>query len=281
MRKIIFFIIIAFPFSLRAEERQIIDAAKNFYEHREYHQAITEALRYQGLYPQGKNLPQSFLLKGQSYFLGGNYSLAVESFKSCFKKFPNHPLGEKALYFLSSIRLRQGSPFFAMRDSLSYEKIYPQGRFIKKARLNNCYSSALSLNFDVALREIKKYKKRYPNSEDVQKIANLENLIIKEKKRPLKNPFISFLGSIFIPGFGHFYTEDYQTGWLAFFSNLLFSTLAYHGYQRGNNFQLCFFGATELVFYQYSLFSSIDKVSEYNSRKDFYKEIKMELGTPF
>jgi len=279
--KLILILLFFLPLNLLAGEKEILNSVKTFYEQSEYYNAITETLRYQHFYPFGKFRPQILFFRGKSCFKGGDYSSAIDSFLECYQNYPLNYWGEKSLFELGTIRLFKGSPLFALRHFYDYQEKFPQGKFQEEVQAKVCYAAALGLNLDYTLEEIANYKKIFSQGEFLNELDSLEKRVYLEKKRPRKSILTSVLGSVVLPGFGHFYTENYQTGFLALASNLLFGSLAYRGYKKENSFQFYFFGFTEIIFYQYSLVSSINQVVKYNSKEFFYKEVRLSLKTLF
>ena len=99
--KYIYIIIIILLFNqihLFADEESQINLAKKYYSNKMYYNSISELMRYQYHYPEGKYFPESLNLMGKSYFKGNNYNLAIHSFSKCYNKFPSDPKGEESLY---------------------------------------------------------------------------------------------------------------------------------------------------------------------------------------
>jgi len=242
---------------LYAEGKDIIDLAAKHYSNGEYYSAVTELLRYQYLYPKGALYPESLLILGKAYFKGNNYNMAVYSMYTCYSDFMNASVGEEALYLLGSMKLLQGSPYFALRNLKEYKASYKNGKYIEETDLNICYASVLindlkSLNIFIA-----KYRKNYPEGRYLAELNNLEALVLEEVNRTRKSVWVSVLGSILIPGFGHFYTGNFKLGMLTLFTNALLGFLIYNGYRNDSTFQMILFSVIELSFYQYSIIGGI------------------------
>ncbi len=267
--------------ALFAGEKDLINSARVFFNNGEYYNAVTDLLRYRYLYPKGEYYPYSMLLLGKSYFKGNNYALGTDYLSSCYTAFPGSEIGEEALFTLGSMRLAAGSPYYALRTLQKYQYVYQNGRFREEAVLKISYAYALTPNLFSALKSIRDYKKRFPNGKYIKELKALENDILYEMNRPKKNPWIAGLGSAVLPGFGHFYTENYKLGFLSFFTNALLIYLIYDGYRKSNTMQMVVFSFAEFSFYQYSIYGALNDVYLYNSRKDHYKKIRLRIGTEF
>ena len=266
---------------VRAGEGELMGLAREFYSRNEYYHAITEIMRYQHLYPKGTYLPESMLLLGKSYYRGDNYGLALQALSTCYGSYRNLPPGEEALYIMGSMRLLGGSPFYAIKTFQEYRYVYRDGKYGEDAAFRTVYAYALAADLNLAMEEVARYRAQYPRGRFVAQAAGLEREIDEEMNRPTKSVLLSALGSLVLPGFGHFYTGNYRTGTLSLLSNALLIFLAWDGYRDGNRSQMVFFGAMEFIFYQYSLAGGINSVHEYNSRENFYRKVRLGITVDF
>ena len=264
-----------------ASEQKIINLIDYYNENSEYYNAITESMRYQYLYPDGEYYSMSMLLMGEAYYKGGNYYSATNTLALCYERFKNRSEGEKALKNLGQIRLIEGSPYFAFQTFQEYQYIYGKGEYREEVSVNICYAMALMNDFEGAESSIDDYFQKYPNGNYLTSVKELQVQIDNEINRPRKNRWISLIGSIFIPGFGHFYTGKYDVGFFSLLTNAALMYMVYDGYRDGDNFRMILFGLAELSFYQHSLYFSQINVSEYNSSNNFYKSVSMSIRKPF
>ena len=266
---------------LAAGEAEIINSARISFENSEYFDTITEALRYQYLYPAGTYYPESLVLLGKAYYKGNNYGYAAQMLSKCYNEYPGHPMGEESLFLYGYMRMMRGSPFYALRTFQEYRYVYKKGKYKENAAKNICYSSAFTGNLAGSLHEIKKFRKEFPESRFNNEIDKLEKDIFKEISRPRKSMAVSVAGSIFLPGFGHFYAGETKNGFLSLLTNALLIFMIYDGAVTGNRTQMIFFTVLEVSFYQYSIYSAINNVREFNSRKNFFKGVRLDIGTEF
>ncbi len=283
MNKIIIFIAIFFLsiVPLRAEERDLIKFAELSYGKTEYYSTITSLMRYQYLYPHGKYYAESMLLMGKAYYRGDNFGRAAEVLTSAYGRFPDEEAGEESLYILGRMRLMSASPFYALRSFQEYLHVYEEGRYREDAIFNSCYSYALSPAISLAQRKINEYRKAYPRGKYLEEIDQLEKSIRYEINRPKKSVGVAVAGSLIFPGFGHFYTGNYSTGFLSLFTNALLIFLIYDGYRDERKAQMLVAGLAELSFYQYSIYEGARNVNRYNSREEFYRHVRLSIGTKF
>jgi len=168
-----------------------------------------------------------------------------------------------------------GSPYFAYRTFQQYRYLYRNGSFREEAEADACRALALMGEFHTARAEIAQYRREYPDGKLTEEVSALEQMIAREEDRPKTSVWISVIGSIFIPGFGHFYTEKYDIGFFSLFTNATLLYLFYDGYRDRDRLRAIIFGIAELSFYQYSLFSAVQNVYEYNGSRDFDTSIRM------
>lgn len=267
--------------SARASEKELIDLGKAHTRKGEYYSAVTEMMRYQHLHPSGIYYPTSLLVMGEAYFRGGNYYAATASISQCYERFRDRPEGEKALFLLGYIRLVSGSVYYARRTYQEYNYIYPRGLYAEETAVDLCYTQALMDDLEGARASIREYRQNFPRGKYAEDLLSLETEIRKETEKPLKNPWISITGSVFLPGFGHFYTEKYSMGFITLGINATLIYLIYDGVRDRDKFRIIFFSLVEIPFYQYSLFSSVHNVHEYNSRERFYEHVRLGIKSRF
>jgi hypothetical protein len=282
--KCFYIILILFVFldtDIFADESDLLNLAETHNKNGEYYNAVTEVMRYQYLYPKGILYPRSLLISSEAYFKGGNYEKTIKTLTECYEKFKHLPEGEKALYSIGFVKLMAGSPYFAYRSFRDYEYNYRDGKFREETARDMCYTMVLLKDLKGAEKSIYDYETNYQSGKYLNEINDLRMRVDEEINRPKKNLLVSVLGSIFVPGFGHFYTGKYDVGVFSLVSNTIFTYLFYNAYKQKDNIQMIVFGFTELTFYQYSLYSSIRNVYEYNNNEKFYKSIRISAAKEF
>ncbi len=259
----------------------LLELAKIHLQNKEYYQAITECMRYQYCYPQGNQYPESVLIMSRAYFYGGNYYRATDIAYDCYRQYPDTLWGEIALYNLATMRLLEGSAFFAYRNYQEYFSIYPQGHKKEEAQLNFIYTKFLLHYYSEAKSDLDFFIANTGTMTLRDEAETVASLYETFEQRPRKYLWLSVSGSLVIPGFGHLYTGNYSTGILSLFSTSACAALAYRGYVHDNNFQLVFFGLAAFTFYQYSLVSAVINVYEYNSTSQLTQAIRVAIQKRF
>jgi outer membrane protein assembly factor BamD (BamD/ComL family) len=278
---IILFFLVLLNSSIIASEKELIKLAETFNSNGEYYNAITETMRYQYLYPSGIYYPQSMLILGEAFYKGENYNKAIYTLSECHEKYKNTPEGEKAFYKTGYIHMALGNPHLAFRMFQEYNYLYKYGSYKEDISRDLCYTLTLMKDLKEAKNTITYYEEHYAEGKYLQEIKELQVLIDEEINRPKKSVWVSVLGSIAVPGFGHFYTGNYYSGMLSLVSNAILIYLFYDGYRDRNQLRMILFGLTELSFYQYSLYSAIRNVYEYNSSENFYKSVQLSAEKEF
>jgi outer membrane protein assembly factor BamD (BamD/ComL family) len=266
-----------------AGERDILDTAQRFYEGGDYYSAITEAMRYQCLYPAGTSYARSMLLMGKAYYRGNNFRAALGVLVSCGRGFAGSLEGEEALYLAGYIQLVKGNPAEAASASAEYRKRYPDGRFIEETERDACFSAALSRDLPGSAGSIRAYREKNRQGRYLADLDRLERTLADEKARPRRHLWLSVLGSAVVPGFGHFYTGHYGTGVLTLLSNALFIFMICNGAMMKNTFQVVIFSLAEAVVYQYNIISSVRVIDEFNRarERDFTGSVRLGLTASF
>lgn len=265
----------------RVNADPLLDLAATHLYNKEYYHAITECMRYQYCYPDGSEYPRSMLIMSRAYFFGGNYYRATDIAYECYRKYANTEWGEQALYNLATMRLLDGSAFFAYRNFQEYFSMYPEGKLVDEAKLNFIYTQVFLNYYDDAKKDLDHFLIHSNNTALRDEAQHFKAAFDEYQKRPKKKLWVSISGSLLLPGFGHFYTGKFFTGLLSLASTATCVALAYRGYRHDNNFQLVFFGLAGFTFYQYSLVSAVINVYEYNSDASFKEAIKLSVMKRF
>lgn len=263
-------------------EKDIYNTVQNSYKNQNYYNAITETMRYEALYPEGLFLNDLLILKSKSYFFGGNTQKAFSTLRPVLES-NNIKYNAKAEFNIIYMQLLRGSAYVAHLNINKYLKSYDlqNPEQTEKLHVEKAYSYALIDNYSKALVYADKYKKIYPDGKYVSTITEFEALVLAEKNKELKSYKTAIIGSIFIPGFSYFYTENYLTGFISLFSNIALTGLTAYNISKSNYFEAVVFGYLEFTFYQYSLTACKRNVDKYNSRDSFKENLRLSIQSRF
>ncbi|HOT45391.1 MAG TPA: outer membrane protein assembly factor BamD [Spirochaetota bacterium] len=261
-----------------AGEKEVRDMALWFYSRGDYHAAITEAMRYQCLYPSGPWLGNSALLMGKAYYRGNNYRAALETFAGCHRSFQGTAEGEEALYLAGFVQLMKGSPPEALSLHDLYRATYRKGAFLEELDRDACVAAVFAGDRAGALKCAGMYRERHPGGKFSGDVDRLEKALLEDSVAPRRHLWLSVMGSALFPGFGHLYTGNYATGFLTLFTNALCIFMIYNGYRLHDTYQMAFFGIAEGILYGYNLLSAARAVNEYNGKRDRDLFRRVQLG---
>ncbi len=266
-----------------AGEGDIMAMALRFYAAGDYYAAITEAMRYQCLYPGGSLSGQSMLLMGKAYYKGSNYRAALNVFASVHRSHGGKDEGDEALYLAGFVHLMKGSPAEAARLRDLYRAAYRKGRFLEEADRDACVGAVLESNIPGSLRIIASYRERYPMGKYRGELDRLEKNIAGEEGQPRRHLWLGVLGSALFPGFGHFYTGNYAVGFLTLFTNALCAFMIYDGHRRHDTYRMVFFGIAGGIVYGYNLFGAVRSVNEFNEKGDreLFRRVRLGITASF
>lgn len=277
----VIFYLLLFSLSAAADEKKQIDLARSLYKAGEFHHAVTEVMRYRYLYPGGRFAAESLFVEGMSYLKGSNYDAASLALGKCSMLYRATPEGEEALFYLGYMRLRAGSPLYAMRSFKQYLLRYEDSRFTEKVHYYRVFNAAMMGDLPGARQMILTYRHLYPQGAYGENLQQVDSSILAEVNRPRKSMVLALTGSIILPGFGHFYTGNYRTGFLSLLANAVFISLTVHGVMHNNPYQWGLFGFIELQFYLYSLYGAMRDVNAYNSSTSFYRGLRLMMQQEF
>ena len=277
MRKIILLIILFIWCDLKAQN-EIVNLAEVYYQNSEYYQTITECMRYMNYYPNGSFSAQMGILMGKAYFKGGNYGKALETIE---KLFSDKNVGQEALYLTANMRLLEGSPFFALKTFNLYSELYSGGKFAENVMYKKGMAVGLLGDLERSFEYLNEYKEKYPSGQFIADYEYAVNCLLEEINRPRKSAAVALIGSIFVPGFGYFYTGNTSLGVASFLTNAVLIALSVNGFYRADYFQGFIFGAAGLTFYQHSLVGAINSVEKYNSLEKFKNNFRLNIKVDF
>jgi len=283
MRRLVYILICAALLSakLYAGEETLIESTREHYRNGEYYNAITDAMRYQYLYPQRTFYAESLILMSKSFYMGGDPSSAVSTAEKCAELYNMEPYGNYALYLTGRMRLTKGSVHTALKNYDKYLNIHGDSFYTEKTYRDRCYGAVFIEDFGLAKKWIEEYKNKYPAGDYLTDIESLAAGIAGEELRPPKSVNIATISSAIIPGSGYFYTGKYLLGTFSLVTNAVLIAIIIDGIMRKNIFQCAFFGLLELSFYQYSIYGARNSVYEYNSRSKFTGSMKLNFERNF
>lgn len=264
-----------------SSEKGLLDLAEYHYNRKEYYNSITESMRYQFLYPDGRLYSQSMLVMGKSYYKGGNNEKALDVLSGCYKRFADDAQGERALFYSGLIRLETGSYYYAAKDFQEYNYVYSKGIFREDALINLSIVYALAENYDDAEKKLQEYKVIFPDGEKKNNVNKISVLVKEARMNPKRNLFVVGISSALIPGSGYFFTEKYMLGIFSFLTNGALIYGIYDGYKKEKKFQMIFFSVLEFSFYNYSVVGSVKSADEYNKTGGLKKEALLGFRTSF
>lgn len=254
-------------------EEDLLRRSGELFQRGQWHEVVTESMRYRYYYPQGNYGRRLTLLEGRAHMAMNDYASALRTVAPVINR---DEYGE-ARYLLGLFRLHAGSAGFARRDFERYCTEHSSGIYREKAGRYRLYAMALTPDFPVALDEMKALKREDMKFTEWQALAEIRSSIESEIARGQRRRGISFAGSLLLPGFGHAYTGHWGTAILSFVSTVAPAAAGFWSWNRGDLFNSFFFGAMSLYFYQNNLRMSVLRVQEFNSHDRYYKEVREHL----
>jgi hypothetical protein len=103
---------------------------------------------------------------------------------------------------------------------------------------------------------------------DYDEAKNIAQFYYQKKNLPRKDPTTAALLSVFIPGSGKIYTENYSDGITAFVSSVLFYGLSAWKFKNGKNLSGALFAGVGLFFHAGSVYGSAVSAKLFNEQKE-------------
>ena len=239
------------------------DFAEYYFSNKDYLMAIGEYKRFIHFFPGDERVEPAMYRIGMSYYLGGHFKKAVDSFKDLIDRYADSDLSIKSYFMISEsyVKLNSFGPAIInlnnlititnhedVRDEAYYRIgwIYIETASWEKARLYFSKISATNKN---------KYSLERLNTE-----------LNKERSISKKNPDLAGFLSI-IPGGGYLYCERYQDALIAFLLNGGLIYAAYESFDDDNNALGGVIAFVEFGFYAGNIYGAVSSAHKYNRKK--------------
>ena len=246
--------------------------AEHYFSDKDYLPAVLEYKRFIYFFPGDERVETAMYRIGMSYYLGGHFKNAIDSFKDLIDRYADSDLSIKSYFMISEsyVKLNSFGPAIInlnnlitttnhedVRDEAYYRIgwIYIETASWEKARLN--------------------FSKISAKNKDKYKLERLNAELNKERSIPKKNPDLAGFLSI-IPGAGYLYCERYQDALIAFLLNGGLILAAYESFDDNNNALGGVIAFVEFGFYAGNIYGAVTSAHKYNRKEtgQFIEKLK-------
>lgn len=215
---------------LQLRKNEISAFAKDLFLQKEYYRAITEALRYLSLSPDGSKAEEMTKLIGDAYLMSHKWKDSLHSYHEFQVRYP-HADSVNEVLFLSALATLQ------IKDNYEAEKIFDN---IINRLLPSWRAEALRWKIVLLINNgmmsdatgLLEHDKYLPLIKD--NYAEIMNIINDKKKRGRKSPVVAGFLSAIVPGSGQLYDGRYKDAFSSFILNALFIAGAYTAFKHDN-----------------------------------------------
>jgi outer membrane protein assembly factor BamD (BamD/ComL family)/TM2 domain-containing membrane protein YozV len=249
---------------------EIYNFSIELFEAGEYYRAITEAMRYLSVFPQGRHIEDVYILIGDSYLMAEESGDAIKGYNRFLLKFPTSPHRNQIMYHKAICLIKK-------KDYLSADRVFqkiihnknPQKK--TEALLWSILVLIKNNQFEEVDRllenEIFKIKLK-------KKIDIIERTIEVKKNINYKSPELAGFMSTILPGSGQIYIERHRDGVFTFILNALFIGAAYTAFQNGNYALGGILTLFEIGWYTGNVYGAVSGAHKYNRKteEDIFKK---------
>jgi TolA-binding protein len=239
------------------------DFAEYYFSEKDYLPAVAEYKRFIYFFPEDQRVETAMYRIGMSYYLGGHFKNAIDSFNALIDRYVDTDLSVKSYFMISEAYVKQyvfGLAVINLNNLITIthdEEVRDEAYY----RIGWIYIEAAS--WEEARRYFSKISAKNKHKYRLQRLThelNKENLI------PKKNPGLAGFLSI-IPGAGYFYCERYQDALIAFLLNGGLIYAAYESFDDDNNALGGVIAFVEFGFYAGNIYGAVTSAHKYNRKQ--------------
>jgi len=237
--------------------------AENLFSNHDYLTAVMEYKRFIHFFPEDKRVERAMYQTGMSYFLGGDFKAAVDSFQKLIDEYVDTDDAIKSYFKISDayMKLNAFDPAIINLNNLILVAHDEDVRDEAYYRLGWIYLETASWE------EGRQYfSKISVKNKDKYRLETLSAELEKEKLIPKKNPNLAGFLSV-IPGAGYLYCERYQDALIAFLINGALIYAAYESFDEGNPALGGLLTFVEVGFYAGNIYGAVTSAHKYNRKK--------------
>lgn len=237
--------------------------AESLFSNHDYWTAVMEYKRFIHFFPEDKRVERARYQTGMSYYLGGDFKRAVDSFQKLIDKYVDTDDAIQSYFKISDAYMKLNAFDPAIINLNNLILVTHDGDVKDEAyyRLGWIYLETASWE------EGRQYfSKISVKNKDKYRLETLSAELEKEKLIPKKNPELAGFLSV-IPGAGYLYCERYQDALMAFLINGALIYAAYESFDGENPALGGLLTFVEVGFYAGNIYGAVTSAHKYNRKK--------------
>jgi TolA-binding protein len=259
-------------FSVIISPDKQFDFAETCFSNKDYLMAVGEYKRFIYFFPGDERVETAMYRIGMSYYLGGDFKKAVDSFNDVIDRYVDTDLSIKSYFMISQAHVRRKAFGLAIINLNNLITVTHDGDVRDEAyyRLGWIYIETAS--WEKAGHYFSKISAKNKAKYTLERLTAELN---KEKSIPKKVPGLAGFLSI-IPGAGYLYCERYQDALIAFLLNGGLICAAYESFDDHNNALGGVIAFVEFGFYAGNIYGAVTSAHKYNRKQtdQFIEKLK-------
>jgi len=230
---------------------------------KEYELSASELLRFIYFFNDHPLVPKAYIFLAICYIESGKYQKAKDTLNTIKERYFDTSIYQDALFLEGICLFKEGNLRGA--DSLFKE-------LIDLSKRDDIRSSSLWMRAWIKAREAQwdkasnLFKEIKGNNLFISSSLLLSDKILEGKSLPKKDPKVSGLLALLIPGLGHLYCNRPKDALLSFTLNGAFIGATIEAFRDGNDFLGGIFSFLELGWYAGNIYSAVNCAHKYNRK---------------
>jgi tetratricopeptide (TPR) repeat protein len=237
--------------------------AEYYFSKKDYLMAVAEYNRFIYFFPEDQRVETVMYRIGMSYYLGGHFKNAIDSFNAVIDRYVDTDLSVKSYFMISEAHVKQYAFGLALINLNNLITITHDEEVKDEAYYRIGWIYIETASWEEARRYFSKISAKNKNK---YRLERLSDELDKERSIPRKDPKLSGFLSI-IPGAGYLYCERYQDALIAFLLNGGLMYAAYESFDDDNNALGGVIAFVEFGFYAGNIYGAVTSAHKYNRKQ--------------
>ena len=239
------------------------DFAEYYFSNKDYLMAVNEYKRFLYFFPEDQRVETVMYRIGMSYYLGGHFKNAIDSFYAVIDRYVDTDLSIKSYFMISEARVKLNAFGLAIINLNNLITLSDDENVRDEAYYRIGWIYIETASWEQARTYFSKISSKNKNKYRLERLTAELN---KERSVPKKDPRLAGFLSI-IPGAGYLYCERYQDALIAFLLNGGLILAAVESFDDNNNALGGVIAFVEFGFYAGNIYGSITSAHKYNRKQ--------------
>jgi TolA-binding protein len=237
--------------------------AEHYFSKKDYLMAVAEYNRFIYFFPEDQRVETVMYRIGMSYYLGGHFKNAIDSFNAVIDRYVDTDLSVKSYFMISEAHVKQYAFGLAVINLNNLITITHDEEVRDEAYYRMGWIYIETASWEEARHYFSKISAKNKNK---YRLERLSDELDKERSIPRKDPNLAGFLSI-IPGAGYLYCERYQDALIAFLLNGGLMYAAYESFDDDNNALGGVIAFVEFGFYAGNIYGAVTSAHKYNRKQ--------------